>query len=284
MSALTLGLIAALCWGFHDICVRFLSQKTPISACIVTVLTTGLLFHLGVMAVRDGFAPLPASALWSAVAAGVCFVIATFGLYAAFQRGPVRLVAPLIASYPILSVVWAVVSGEQVALFQWFAVGAIVVGVSLVAMLSEANPGGGDLGKGTARTVIYALIAAAGFAGTFALGQMATEQASELPVTLATRVVALAVSVAIVVLARRPVWPGTRALGWLIAMGIADGIALLSVLSAGGLPGAQYAAVTSSMFGLLTIVMAWAFLSERMSPAQWLGCAVAFTGVGALAL
>ena len=45
MSALTLGLVAAVCWGFHDICVRYLSQKTPISACIAVVLAVGLVFY-----------------------------------------------------------------------------------------------------------------------------------------------------------------------------------------------------------------------------------------------
>jgi len=67
-------------------------------------------------------------------------------------------------------------------------------------------------------------------------------------------------------------------------MGIADGIALACVLSAGGLPDAQYAAVAASCFGLLTIVLAWAILRERMTSLQWFGCALAFGGIGYLAL
>ena len=39
-----------------------------------------------------------------------------------------------------------------------------------------------------------------------------------------------------------------------LTMGVADGIALLMINSAGHLPDAQYASVASSMFGLLTIV------------------------------
>jgi drug/metabolite transporter (DMT)-like permease len=67
-------------------------------------------------------------------------------------------------------------------------------------------------------------------------------------------------------------------------MGLADGIALASVMAAGRLEGAQYAAVAASTFGLLTIVMAWAFLRERMSTFQWVGGAVAFAGIGYLAI
>jgi uncharacterized membrane protein len=81
-----------------------------------------------------------------------------------------------------------------------------------------------------------------------------------------------------------PFWAGWRALPVLALMGIADGIALLCLLAAGGLPDAQYAAVASSCFGLLTILMAWAFLREKMTPPQWVGCAIAFSGIGYLAL
>lgn len=281
MSALLLGLTAALCWGFHDICVRFLSQKTPLTGCIFIVLLTGLVFHFGLTSLTGNLHAVSRQAVWLSLGAGVFFVIATFGLYYAFERGPVRLVAPLIAGYPILSVGLATLQGTPVSALQWGAVLAIVLGVSIVAALS------GDSDEDTpayGRTTLYSLIAACGFAGTFALGQSAAEISGEMSTTLLTRIMAVALVVAILLIFKRPFWPGKAALPWLIAMGIADGIALYSVLSAGGLPDAPYAAVTSSMFGLLTIVLAWAFLKERMTMPQWLGCVVAFGGVGLLAL
>ena len=281
MNTLALGLIAALCWGFHDICVRFLSQKVAISAAIFTVLLTGLTFHTGLMAVTGEFHALPPRAIWLSLGAGVFFVIATYGLYYAFQRGPVRLVAPLIASYPILSVTLATLQGQRVGLYQWAAVLAIVIGVAIVAMLSDTSE---DETPPKGPTVLYALIAAVGFAGTFALGQAAAEMSHEMPSTLVTRVLAVGLVIAIIFVFKQTFWPGKAALPWLIAMGIADGIALLCVLSAGGLPNPQYAAVTSSMFGLLTIVLAWILLKERMSATQWGGCLIAFCGVGYLAL
>lgn len=281
MSTLVLGLIAALCWGFHDICVRFLSQKTPISACIFTVLLTGLVFHTGLVTVTGEFQMIQSRAVWLSVGAGVFFVIATYGLYYAFQRGPVRLVAPLIAAYPILSVGIAALQGTPVSTFQWVAVLAIVAGVAIVAALSDTTdtetPPQGP-------TILFALIAAIGFAGTFALGQTAADISHEMPSTLVTRIIAVAIVVGLIVAMGQKFWPGKRALPLLIAMGIADGVALLCVLSAGGLPNPQYAAVTSSMFGLLTILLAWIFLKERMTPPQWGGCIVAFCGVGYLAL
>ncbi|MFT6299570.1 MAG: putative membrane protein [Yoonia sp.] len=101
---------------------------------------------------------------------------------------------------------------------------------------------------------------------------------------MVTRITAVVLLVAAMVVMRLPFWAGFRALPTLILMGIADGIALLCLLAAGGLPDAQYAAVSSSCFGLLTILMAWAFLREKMTPPQWAGCAIAFAGIGYLAV
>lgn len=281
MSALALGLVAALCWGFHDICVRFLSQKTAISACIFTVILTGLVFHAALTITTGTLEPMPANAVYLSIGAGVFFIVATFGLYYAFQRGPVRLVAPLIASYPILSIGWAMFQGAHVSAFQWLAVIAIVAGVSVVAALSDTDD---EETPSYGLTIAFAIIAAVGFAGTFALGQNAAALSHDMPSTLVTRLVAFALVVTIVLAFKLPIWPGKQAFPWLVAMGIADGIALMCVLSAGALPDARYAAVASSLFGMLTIVLAWIFLKERMTLPQWVGCAVAFAGVGYLAL
>ena len=281
MSALALGLVAALCWGFHDICVRFLSQKTSISACIFTVILTGLIFHTMATISTGTLEALPARAVYLSIGSGICFVVATFGLYYAFERGPVKLVAPLIAGYPILSVGWAAVQGHPVSALQWFAVLAIVGGVSCVAALSDKTD---QETPPIGPTVLFALIAAAGFAGTFAFGQAAAAMSHEMPSTLVTRVTALLLVVGILILFKQPFWAGRKALPWLIAMGLADGVALMCVLSAGALENAKYASVSSSLFGMLTVILAWMFLKERMTLAQWSGCAVAFAGVGFLAL
>ena len=280
MNTLALGLIAALCWGFHDICVRFLSQKTPISACIFIVLLTGLIFHTAFTAVSGEIHTLPMRAIWPSLGAGVFFVIATYGLYYAFKRGPVRLVAPVIAGYPILSVGLAALLGAPTSTTQWGAVVAIVVGVAVVAAMSDSSS---DDNPPIGLTILFAAIAAFGFAGTFALGQYAADISHEMPTTLVTRVLTVGLIVLILLIFKQPFWPGKRALPLLIAMGVADGIALYCVLSAGTLPDPQYAAVTASMFGLLTIILAWLFLKERMTLLQWIGCIVAFCGVGVLA-
>lgn len=281
MGALGLGLIAAFAWGFHDICVRNISQKTPLLASLLTVLVVGLLFHLGLMVAQDGFETLARKPLIFAVLSGVCFLGASIGLYGAFKRGPVRLVAPIIASYPVLSVGMAALRGAEVAPLQWLAVIAVVMGVSLVAALSH-DPYTEVPPKGP--TMMLAGASAVGFAGTFGFGQMAVEMSADLPVTLVTRVVAILLLLGILAAWCLPFWPGARAAPVLALMGLADGIALNCVLSAGVLPDAQYASVAASVFGMITIVLAWAILRERMTGTQWAGCAITFCGIGYLAL
>ncbi len=280
MGALTLGLIAAFAWGLHDILVRRVSQNTPLMASLLSVLIAGTVFQAIIMGATGAFTAVSGVAAGYAALSGLFFLVASLGLYGAFQRGPVRLVSPIIASYPILSVGWAAFSGVSVSLLEWLAVLAIITGVSIVAALSDDSDGEVPP-KG--RTILYAVVAAIGFAGTFAMGQLAAGMSHDLPAVMITRVIAIILLLGVIAARSLPYWPGKKALPVLALMGVMDGIALICVLSAGGLPDAQYASVASSVFGLLTIVMAWAFLKERMTLPQWGGCLLTFAAIGYLA-
>ncbi|WP_170362881.1 DMT family transporter [Ruegeria arenilitoris] len=280
MSALALGLLAALCWGFHDLAVRYVSQTVSVIAALMAVLVAGALLQFGLVAIWVGFATMSAKAVSYAVVAGGFYLLAGLSMYAAFQRGPVRLVAPLVASYPVLSVSLAIWRGSEVSIWHWLAIIAIGVGVSIVSTQSDDSteyPAAGP-------TIAFSILAAIGFAATFALGQYAAELGDEFTVSLIGRLTAIPVLAAIAVASRKSLWPGTRALPLLCLMGALDAVAILCVVSAGGLPNAQYASVTASIFGLLTVVLAWAILREEMAFVQWLGCIIAFAGIGYLAI
>lgn len=281
MSALGLGLIAALCWGIHDITIRYLSRSVPLMGALVCVLAVGALFQVAAIVVHGEVAGLVTTSVLLSIGAGVAFLVASVGLYFAFERGPVRLVAPVIASFPILSILFAAMAGTQISLAQGFAVLVIVAGVGLVAALSDSSDSDTPpMGP----TIALAAMSAVGFASTFKLGQLAAGLSGELSTTLIARLTALALLIVIMGLRGAAFWPGKRALVPLGIMGVLDGIALMSVISAAPLPNPEYAAVASSIFGLLTIVLAWAFLRERMTLPQWGGCLMAFAGIGYLAL
>ncbi|MCL6286150.1 DMT family transporter [Ruegeria sp. 2012CJ41-6] len=281
MNALALGLLAAVCWGFHDLAVRYISQSVSVIASLMTVLVSGAVLQAGLLATSGGYGSVHGQAVLYAIASGGFYLLAGLSMYAAFQRGPVRLVAPLVASYPVLSVAMAIWRGATVDLWHWLAVIAIGLGVSIVAAQPEQEDS--DIPP-SGLTAILSLLAAVGIAGAFALGQYASELSDEYAVSLIARLTAISALTMVAVASGKALWPGLRALPLLCVMGLLDASAIVSVVAAGGLPNAQYASVTASVFGLLTVVLAWAILKERMRPRQWLGCLVAFAGIGYLAL
>lgn len=281
MNAIALGLLAAVCWGLHDIAIRYLSRTVPLLGALLVVLITGLVFQSFVLA-SDGDLRLPKGpALWLSVGSGAAFLVASLGLYFAFARGPVRLVSPIIGAYPIASIAFAAATGTAISGGQIAAVLLIVAGVGLVACLSDTS---GDPVPPKGPTIALSLISAVGFATTFKLGQMAAALEGEMQSTFVARITAIALLVLIVIARQIQVRVDPRAILPLIVMGLLDGVALLSVLSAGSLANPQFAAVASSMFGLFTIVLAWALLKERMTAPQWGGCVIAFLAIGYLAL
>lgn len=282
MQALALGLIAALAWGIHDICVRSVGRSAGIYQALFTVLVFGCVLIFAATVLNGNSFELDGATLRLSALAGASFAIGGIGVYNAFALGPVRLVAPLVGSFPVLSVAWAAFNNSPVSLGQWVAVFAIVFGIALVARQSSPT----DQHYNRNRVVLWAVLAAVGLALTFAFGQAASDGDESLPVIFATRVVAM-ISAGLVLLVFRPreEWtlPPLNSLPLIFAMGFLDTTALGVVLAAGSLPYAEFAAVTSSVFGLVTVLIAWIFLREPINRIQWTGILVVFTSIAYLA-
>jgi len=293
MLALGMGLIAALGWGIHDLCVRSVTRRADTAACLLGVFLFGLVLMLPALGWQlwagDGDAgprltrPVLTSALTSALtsglAIGLVYALANYSLYRAFAAGPVRIVAPVTASYPVYTVALAVAGGASVALTSWVAVLAVIGGVALVALTSDPDETPYDF-----RAVFgWSVLASLSYAASFALGQHLSSAGDTVVTLMATRGFAL-VSVLLLMLATGGLRLPPRDTWWLIAlMAAMDVVALALVFGAGSLPDAAYATVTASLFGIVTIVLArWVF-GERLSPRQWFGVLVAFVAIGWLA-
>lgn len=283
MLALGFGLTAALIWALHDLLARKLSQGAALLPIIVMVLLTGSLVLAPVALVWGDWAAMTGTAVAISVAYGLAYALAGGALYKAFSLAPVRLVSPVIGAYPMLSLIVAHAQGQPVTLPDWLAVAAIVAGIAIVA-LAARNDAPDGYAAPPAVALGWAALSGLGFAATFALGQEATRQGAELPVMLIGRLVALAAILALAMILRAPVRP-QRGQTWLLAlMGGFDAVALGLVTAAGALPRAEYASVTSSLFGVLTVLLAAWFLRERVRAVQWLGIAAVFGGIAVLGL
>ena len=136
------GVLAALAWGVHDLLVRQVSQRLGTVTALSTVLALSVVLLLAAVLIlpNDGFT-ISNEGLGLSVLSGLTFAVASFSLYRAFEIGPVRLVAPIIGAYPVISVAWASVFSAPAPLGDWLAVAVVIAGVSLVVALSGKNTG-----------------------------------------------------------------------------------------------------------------------------------------------
>ena len=280
MLSLTLGMIAACAWGVHDFCIRFVSQRGGILPAIATVMVGGALFLLPISGAFGNWSAMTLQSFGLSVISGAVYLVGCISLYKAFGIGPVRVVAPIVGSYPILSIGWAALMGQPVLWDQWLAVGCVIMGVAIVGMLSDHSES-----DGSQRAAIgWSLVGAGGFAMAFAVGHLATQVGSELPVILVTRLTAATGAIILLALSSGAKIPERSAWPLLALMSLLDALALGMVIAAGNLHRPEFAAVAASTFGIITIILAWLFLKERMTGGQWFGVAVCFLGIGYLVL
>ena len=280
MLSLTLGMIAACAWGVHDFCIRFVSQRGGILPAIATVMVGGALFLLPISGAFGNWSAMTLQSFGLSVISGAVYLVGCISLYKAFGIGPVRVVAPIVGSYPILSIGWAALMGQPVLWDQWLAVGCVIIGVAIVGMLSDHSES-----DGSQRAAIgWSLVGAGGFAIAFAVGHLATQVGSELPVILVTRLTAATGAIILLALSSGAKIPERSAWPLLALMSLLDALALGIVIAAGNLHRPEFAAVAASTFGIITIILAWLFLKERMTGGQWFGVAVCFLGIGYLVL
>lgn len=279
MLALICGLTAACAWAVHDLLVRKIGQETAILPMMLVVLASGTAALLAPTLVLGDFGQMTGPALWAAIGAGFAYVLGMGGLYRAFSLAPVRLVAPILGAFPMISLGFAAMGGKAVTLAEVLAVLAIVGGIALVALTSREGASGASR---PGEAILWSLAGTVGFATTFWLAQEAARLGGELPATLVPRIVALALVAALALIFRAPV----RALGGagptLVMMGVLDAGAIGLVTASASLPNPEYAAISSSLFGVLTILLAWKILKESVAPLQWAGIATVFGGIAVL--
>jgi drug/metabolite transporter (DMT)-like permease len=277
MESLFLGLTAALVWGLHDFSVRRVSSAANAGALYLLVLGFGVIWILPFALATPGWADLTAGLVSFTALAGLIYAFGVYALYRAFAIGPVRLVAPICGAYPLLSVGLAMVQGQEVTALVWLAATAVVAGVALVAR----GEGAGSAGPSRA-AIAWAVVAAIGFFASLGMLHSAAEAAADLPVAMIARIAGFAGILVLVLAQRVPIRPALSVWPTLGLMAALDLGGMFAVTAAGSFDWPEFASVTSSCFGLVTVLLAWRFLAEPVRPVQWAGIATVFAGVAVL--
>ncbi len=294
LIALAIGLVVAVLWGFHDLIVRMQSAGSDVYAAMLVVLLSGAVCLLPLALVGDGAVGGAAvgtagdtagdtawpggRALALTVAAGIMLAIATRCLWGAFGAGPVRIVSPITTSYPVFSLALAAAAGTSVPPLAWLATLVVIAGVATVASGEVER----DVAYSLPRAVAWALGAALAYALTFALGQAVMAEEAALPTLLVSRLAAAGVVLAVMLGSGGLRWPARATLPVLCAAGALDALALGLVFWAGRFEHASFATVTASLFGVVTILLAAAFLKERLTARQWVGVGIVFAAIALL--
>ncbi|MGB2669800.1 MAG: DMT family transporter [Candidatus Acidiferrum sp.] len=286
-----LGLLTALSWGSSDFLARFATHRIGTLRTMLYMQFTGLLLLTISLPWLGGFGHLADGSGWQpwgwGVLAGILNCGATLTLFRSFEVGKLAVVAPISASYPVLTVLLSVLSGEHLHAARIAGIALTLLGVILVAG-GEKKPENHDVeglrrsGKG----ISWALCSAVGFGFLFwLLGVRIVPSLGAAPTVWMIRLTSSALTAALILAARKPIQPPSgRVGGWILGMGLTDTGAY--VMNNLGMQVEQIAVVSvlASLYGAVTVGLAAIFLRERVSRWQWLGIASIFAGIVLISL
>jgi drug/metabolite transporter (DMT)-like permease len=175
---------------------------------------------------------------------------------------------------------WASLNGAPTTPLEWIMVGLIICGVAYIAQSDAGHDHSENPSPWPA--IAWSLLAALGFALTFAVGHKATATGGELLLLAPTRAAALAVVLGFALALRAPLALTRRHIPLLALMGTLDALAIGCVIGAGQTARPEFAAIGASTFGVITVLFAAIFLRERLRGTQWLAVLGVFTAIGIL--
>ncbi|MBW8487010.1 EamA family transporter [Actinomadura parmotrematis] len=283
--AAALALLSALLYGTADFFGGSAARRAGALRAVTLSVPVGLAV-LVVMAVAAGGAPA-APAVAAGTAGGVAGGAGLLTFYRALARGPMSVVAPVSAlAAAVLPVLVGVARGERLDPVAIAGVLLCLLAIGLVSMEpagERAEGGGGPLDSGP----LMALVSGACFGVFFVLLKAAGDGAGLWPVVGARAGNLLAVAVALAVAVRlRGGVPGPRfrdlgrpALVLALASGLLDGGANALYFAAAQSGLLSLAAVLTSLYPAITVLLARIAYSERLRAIQRVGLGVAAAGV-----
>lgn len=287
-----LGLTAALNWGVADFMARFATRRTGSLRALLFMQLAGIsVLTIGMAATGHWTRFFPAFHLriwlWI-VLAGILSALSSLALYRSFEIGVLALVSPIAASYPALTVALSILSGERLTRAHALGIASALVGV-IIAALALPSQTAAEAQHATPehhrrhllRGVPWALAAALGFGVNYwVLGFRVMPVFGGFASVWVIRLVTLVVLASLLrpMGASMAVPKGSTA--WLIFfIGVTDTAGFVANNFAFKQEQIAIATVLASLYGIVTLFFAAAFLRERLGRRQWLGIALIFVGV-----
>lgn len=274
LGAVTFGLLASLSWGASDFSGGLSARRVHVFGVITVSYAVGLALLVALALARSEPIPKGSDLVWGA-AAGLAGVTGLTAQYRALAVGRMGIVAPVAAvlgtSIPVL---FAAISEGLPGAGQLAGFALAIAGVWIIARpdVSGGRPDGLGL----------AVLAGLGFGAFFILIDQVSEGAVFWPL-VAARGMSFVV-LALIVMANSVAWrPDRSALPLVIVAGVLDvggNTFFLLAAQAGRL---DVASVMSSLYPMVTVLLARLVLQEHVTRLQTAGIAAAVAAIPLIA-
>jgi len=275
--AVLLALASSVTWGIADFGGGLVSRRLSTVAVTVVSQTAGFAALLIVFGARGAHLDGRSFAIGLAAGAGGGAGLAAF--YRALAVGTMSIVSPIVACGAVVPFAISIATGERPSTLALAGAGVALAG----AVLASAEER-----RAAARERAHAVALAAVAAGalglfTYFLG-LGSREGTALSTLVGARVGSLTLLLVLALALRAPLRLGRQALLPVAAIGLCDvsANALFALASGHGL--LALVSVLGSLYPVMTVLLAYVFLDERLTPLQLAGVGVAVAGVAALSV
>jgi len=274
------GLLAAIFWGVGDFLITHLTRRIGTAFALVTIQVLSLLAWL-VWAMLAQRSPGGDLATWGIVlATAICHVLGLVFVYRAFEAGTLSIVSPISAGFAVVTAVLALIGGERPPLVALAGAALLILGIAL-ATRSPADP---RAARPTLAGVPEAILSALAFGTMFWLFSFFVEPRLGFAWPLVVLKTLAVASTVLALVARRGQqtlrFQLSGAAVWLaIGAALADTLAWLAYIRGTATSYATIVTALASLFSVVTVLLAWRFLRERLALHQWAGVGVILLGI-----
>lgn len=270
-----LAALASILWGCSDFFGGVAAKSWVVQRVGVVVQAVSLAIVTAILIVVPA-EPRPSDLGWGLVA-GVVTAVGITLLYRSLAIGPMHVVAPTTAVVgATINVLIGVIGGERPSTMTTI---GVLLALASVGLVGSSSPRAQPFGTTSRRVVLMA--AGAGLSlGVLSASFAATSPASGLyPVGVSRLVALVLLSVAALATARGGPVAAGGAIRWAMAAGVADVGATICIALALQRGSLVLVGVLGALFPAVTVLLARAFLAERMGRGQLVGLACAIVAV-----
>ncbi len=269
-----LALLSSVLWGTADYLAGNLSKRYKAIAVTGVSQFFGLLFGISAILLFSDF--IKPNLSWNGylipgVIAGIAGFIGLISFYTGLATGRMGVVSPISSLSVVIPLIFALVRGERPTTLQ-------TVGI-IIAIAGAFMASGPEIKNGLPiKPLIFAVVAALGFGTALTFIAIGSETDS-LHTMTAMRVASVTVCIFLALKFKTIGGFVKSNVPLLVFIGVADFLAnfLLGVATTKGL--VSIAMVFGSLFPIVTILLAFKFLHERLMKVQYVGIAFALGGV-----